>query len=238
MSLVGNFAFGNYDRTAEVAGSPSMARRDSRAAELPSDDSSELVELSKEKSSGDASNPHGDRLDGAGGERVHQLARRLTEQSMGDVNPFEAPEGSPLDPKSENFSARAWAKALLNLHSRDPEKYPKRTSGVAFQNLSVHGFGSETDYQKTVGNVFVEAVGIVRRILGVGQRRIQILRDFDGVLNSGDMLMVLGPPGSGCSTFLKTLSGETHGLYVDENSYLNYQGGLNSILIKLACMDL
>ncbi|KAG9969922.1 pleiotropic drug resistance protein, ABC superfamily, partial [Aureobasidium melanogenum] len=33
-----------------------------------------------------------------------------------------------------------------------------------------------------------------------------------------------GPPGSGCSTFLKTLTGETHGFNVDEKSYLNYQG--------------
>jgi len=29
---------------------------------------------------------------------------------------------------------------------------------------------------------------------------------------------------SGCSTFLKTISGETHGFYVDEGSHLNYQG--------------
>lgn len=38
------------------------------------------------------------------------------------------------------------------------------------------------------------------------------------------MLVVLGPPGSGCSTFLKTIAGETHGFFVDESSYLNYQG--------------
>ena len=28
----------------------------------------------------------------------------------------------------------------------------------------------------------------------------------------------------GCSTLLKTICGETHGLFVDDNSYLNYQG--------------
>lgn len=38
------------------------------------------------------------------------------------------------------------------------------------------------------------------------------------------MLVVLGPPGSGCSTFLKTISGEINGFYVDKNSYINYQG--------------
>ena len=38
------------------------------------------------------------------------------------------------------------------------------------------------------------------------------------------MLVVLGRPGSGCSTLLKTISGETHGFFIDESSELNYQG--------------
>ena len=36
--------------------------------------------------------------------------------------------------------------------------------------------------------------------------------------------MVLGRPGSGCSTLLKTIAGETHGFYIDEKSEINYQG--------------
>ncbi|ERF73323.1 hypothetical protein EPUS_03156 [Endocarpon pusillum Z07020] len=38
------------------------------------------------------------------------------------------------------------------------------------------------------------------------------------------MLVVLGRPGSGCSTFLKITSGETHGFNVDPKSEINYQG--------------
>ena len=38
------------------------------------------------------------------------------------------------------------------------------------------------------------------------------------------MLVVLGRPGSGCSTLLKTISGETHGFYIDQKSEINYQG--------------
>lgn len=226
MSLVGNFAFSNYDRTAENAGSPCVTRQDSHAVYNSSESSSGLGEISREKTRDGEAVPGGEHgIDGPGDEKVHQLARQLTEQSVSaGQDPFDAPAGSALDPRSENFSPRAWAKALLQLQSRDPEKYSQRTAGVAFQNLSVHGFGSATDYQKTVGNVLIEAVGIARRVIGRGQRKIQILRDFDGVLNSGEMLMVLGPPGSGCSTFLKTLAGETHGLYVDKGSLINYQG--------------
>ena len=38
------------------------------------------------------------------------------------------------------------------------------------------------------------------------------------------MLVVLGRPGSGCSTLLKTISGETHGFFIDQKSEINYQG--------------
>jgi ATP-binding cassette subfamily G (WHITE) protein 2 (PDR) len=161
---------------------------------------------------------------------VVALARKLTKQSSfysenGDVNPFEAPEDSRLNPHSEHFSARAWAKSCLNFHLKDPEAHPLRTSGIAYRNLNVFGFGAATDYQKSVGNVLLEAVGIVRSVLGMGQKhRIDILRDFEGVVNAGELLVVLGPPGSGCSTLLKTISGETHGLNIDSNSYMNYQG--------------
>jgi ABC-type multidrug transport system ATPase subunit len=38
------------------------------------------------------------------------------------------------------------------------------------------------------------------------------------------MLCVLGPPGSGCSTFLKSIAGDTHGFHVDKQATLNYHG--------------
>ena len=84
------------------------------------------------------------------GEKVAALARRLTEHSTYSVsgqNPFTPEPDSTLDPNSPHFSPRSWAKAMLQLQSRDPKGYPLRTAGVAFRNLNVHGFGSATDYQ-------------------------------------------------------------------------------------------
>lgn len=126
---------------------------------------------------------------------VLSLARRYTSQSLADVNPLNPEKDSILDPYSPNFSAKAWTKSMLNIISHDPEKFPQRTAGFAFKNLNVYGFGAATDYQKTVGNVFLEVIGIARKLLRIGQRRIDILRDFEGVVNPGDMLTVLGPPG-------------------------------------------
>jgi ABC-type multidrug transport system ATPase subunit len=112
----------------------------------------------------------------------------------------------------------------MDFHRADPNAGPPRSAGIAFRNLNVFGYGSATDYQKSVGNVWLETVSIAQKLMGKGQRRIDILRDFEGIVNPGEMLVVLGPPGSGCSTFLKTVSGEMSGLNIEEGSYINYQG--------------
>ena len=88
----------------------------------------------------------------------------------------------------------------------------------------MHGFGSPTDYQKDVLNSLLSVGGLFRRAVSSGKSKLQILRGFDGLVESGEMLVVLGRPGSGCSTLLKTIAGERNGIYVDAESRLNYQG--------------
>lgn len=86
-------------------------------------------------------------------EELHELARRVTRQSHASIyekNPFESDEESILNPNSPNFQPRAFTKSMLNLQARDPEKWKQRTAGFSFKDLNVYGFGSATDYQKTV----------------------------------------------------------------------------------------
>ena len=146
-------------------------------------------------------------------EHVHNLARQVTQMSRAAsragsrasgyrrssyiVNPFIDDSDPTLDPTSEKFSARAWMKTLVHLRARDPDNLPGRTAGVTFRNLNVHGFGSATDYQKDVGNVFIGGFATASKLLGrkKGIRKIQILRDFDGLVKSGELLVVLGRPG-------------------------------------------
>ncbi|OAP65341.1 hypothetical protein AYL99_01313 [Fonsecaea erecta] len=226
MSLVGNFV-SNYDNSAGKRGPglPAHLRTESHDGTVPERHSSSAS--NDEKIQGDrpahSENDVGD--DDDDDMRVRYLARQFSRTSTRteDANPFAAPPGSSLDPSSDNFQTRDWVKALFNLQSKD-DRFLARTAGVAFRNLSAHGFGSATDYQKTVGTAPFQVVGLLRQLMGAGQRRINILRGFDGLVNHGEMLVVLGPPGSGCSTFLKTLAGETHGFHVDKDSYINYQG--------------
>lgn len=158
---------------------------------------------------------------------VQALARSYSRASgVGGDNPFLAGPDSPLNPASENFSGKEWAKAIVELVSQDGGSF--RSAGVCFQNLNVHGFGESTDYQKDVANVWFSLAGWLGSFVTNNKQRIDILRQFDGIVRKGEMLVVLGPPGSGCSTFLKTIAGEMNGIYVDDDAYFNYQGKLIS----------
>lgn len=131
---------------------------------------------------------------------------------------------SPSDEKlqansrSENYIYGEW----MIERFRDPLKRRTSDIGVAFKNLSVYGYSIITDYQRTVANYPL----VYYHLLFGRQRksRVYILRDFEGVIRSGELILVLGKPGSGCTTFLKMLAGRTHGFLVDSNSQMNYQG--------------
>ena len=120
-----------------------------------------------------------------------------------------------------DFNFENW----LVKRSQNRERCRRTKIGVAFRNLNVYGFNTPTDYQKTVSNYAFVVYNEIRQWFGHKQKmRVDILRDFEGVVRSGEMLVVLGKPGSGCTTFLKTISGQTYGFYVDPSSQLNYQG--------------
>ncbi|KAK7186363.1 ABC multidrug transporter [Paraphaeosphaeria sporulosa] len=151
---------------------------------------------------------------------ILSLAREFTVQShqTHHESPFQASEGSTLDPNSSAFDARSWAKAFYNI--RYTSDVPARVAGVAFKNLNVSGVGSPTDFQSSVANSILK----LPALFGRGAQKIEILRDLDGLVLPGEQCCVLGPPGSGCSTLLKTIAGETHGFKVNPDSQLNYHG--------------
>ncbi|KAK8129017.1 ABC transporter CDR4 [Apiospora sp. TS-2023a] len=161
---------------------------------------------------------------------VQDLAREYTRNSQfvnlaSDFKQAIVDPDSELNPNGKHFNARAWSQTVAAHANEHGTRF--RKTGLCFQNLNVFGYGNETDYQKDVGNVFLELPSLARGLLSPKaqrQRRIDILHRFDGILNPSEMLVVLGPPGAGCSTFLKTIAGEMNGIYVDSDAYFNYQG--------------
>ncbi|THC91365.1 hypothetical protein EYZ11_009180 [Aspergillus tanneri] len=81
-------------------------------------------------------------------------------------------------------------------------------TSVVFDNISVEGSGTGSQAAPTILSAAKSAFGILsplqHRLAGEYSR--PILNGFSGSIDAGEMLLVIGKPGSGCTTFLKTLS--------------------------------
>lgn len=199
MSLVGNITT-NYDASAQRSGFPSGRRRYSVSRPLLDAFHREESGRRNSDDTTDDGRPSSDQQEH---QRIVALARQFSRTSSIHVSDDELDpdeilrprSGTVYDPFSENFNAREWIKSLLRIAQRDPEKFPGRTAGIAFRNLSVHGFASDVEYQKTVGNVILSALGSIRDLISGRKTKVPIIKQFDGIVEAGEMLVVLGPPG-------------------------------------------
>lgn len=144
-------------------------------------------------------------LDHGGEKRIENLARAMSHASKtGEeepVNPFSDVLDDPeLDPNSGKFNPRKWLSNLWQILSRDADKFPTRTAGISWQRLSVFGYSTGADFQPTVSNIW--GWESMRNTLGLGRKnRIDILRNFEGLVKSGELLVVLGRPGRYVQSF-------------------------------------
>ncbi len=94
---------------------------------------------------------------------------------------------------------------------------------LVFTHLSVFGTAKTSNTQETVASVLELPFRRLFRIERKQPKR-QILHNIQGLIKSGELVAVLGKPGSGCSTFLKTVAGQLNGLELGENAVINFSG--------------
>lgn len=105
--------------------------------------------------------------------------------------------------------------------------------GVVFKNLTVEGVGDTVQFVKTLPDailgtfgpdlyrIFAKFLPFLRRLHG--SKRRTLIHDFSGIVRDGEMLLVLGRPGSGCSTFLKAIANNRES-YAAVNGEVTYGG--------------
>jgi ATP-binding cassette, subfamily G (WHITE), member 2, SNQ2 len=90
--------------------------------------------------------------------------------------------------------------------------------GVVYKNLTVKGVGASVTFVKTTPYAVLGTFGpdlyhLLRRFIpalrfGRHPPTRNLIQDFSGVVRAGEMMLVLGRPGSGCSTFLKAIAND------------------------------
>jgi ATP-binding cassette subfamily G (WHITE) protein 2 (PDR) len=124
----------------------------------------------------------------------------------------------PQDTKLDMWTLEKHLHAIVNDLSKHNLPPMSSRSSVIWRDLLVRGAGAGVTYQQTVGEILRGPVtGIQRLTLKAKPPERVILHNIEGLVREGEMLLVLGRPGSGCSTLLKSLCGLT-------DEYLGWQG--------------
>ena len=131
---------------------------------------------------------------------------------------------------------------------RAPTGDSAKKIGVVFKNLTVKGEGASVAFNKTLPQAVVGTFGpdLYRLLcrflpaLRLGRRppTRTLIHDFSGAVRDGEMMLVLGRPGSGCTTFLKAIANDrsayaavtgevTYGGISAEEQRKNYKGEVN-----------
>lgn len=160
---------------------------------------------------------------------MHELERTMTARStrshhrpLDDCPPPPLPTSKLVDNRKSAISIAMesgsgsgddgfdFEQTLKDLVRRRGEASIKaRELGVMFQDLRIAGLGARATLQPTMGSILNPSTAL-KNITAMRNPEIRdILSGFEGVVMPGEMLLVLGRPGSGCSTFLKALSNQT-----------------------------
>ncbi|PVI00273.1 ATP-binding cassette superfamily, partial [Periconia macrospinosa] len=105
--------------------------------------------------------------------------------------------------------------------------------GVIWRNLTVKGVGSTSVFVRTLPDAILGTFGpdlyhLVSRFIpalkfGRQPPTRTLINDFSGLLKDGQMMLVLGRPGSGCSTFLKAIANNRES-YASVDGHVSYGG--------------
>ena len=194
----------------------------------------ELASLSRSRSRG-AQSHRSDALS----RTVSRISARQT-QRRGSVARAEEDTGDVEDDKSGNIGGTLASEKEddfeLGQFMREGH-FEKRKNGqsakkvgVVYKNLTVKGVGSTASFARTLPDAILGTFGpdlyrIVTNLFpalkfGKNKHMRTLIHDFSGVVKDGEMMLVLGRPGSGCSTFLKVIAN-------NRESYAAVEGGVS-----------
>ncbi|KAH7409672.1 ABC-2 type transporter [Cadophora sp. MPI-SDFR-AT-0126] len=157
---------------------------------------------------------------------LRRIATAMSQRRSGGVGTID----TLPDPQQANFDEAKWLQSFI--HEFREQGHASKKVGISYTNLKVSGDGAALRLQSTVGAVFSIPLRLGEHFsLNKKEPRI-ILQNFDGIIQPGELLIVLGRPGSGCSTLLKTMCGELHSLHVNDRSIVHYDGVPQKQMVK------
>ncbi|OHE92682.1 ABC-2 type transporter [Colletotrichum orchidophilum] len=125
---------------------------------------------------------------------------------------------SDAEQEEQQEIERLMSRIFGRARQEQSEEEKTRHSGVVFRDLTVKGVGLGASLQPTIGDIFLGFPRKIKMLFTRGPKAAfakspvrELISHFDGCVRPGELLLVLGRPGSGCSTFLKTFCNQRAG---------------------------
>jgi len=135
--------------------------------------------------------------------------------------------------KGDNNDNEATTDQLSVGDEDDHLQQPTQRAGAVFKNLTVKGANAGASFVRTLPLAIVGTFGpdlyhiickwIPALRFGHRDELRTLINDFTGVVRHGEMMLVLGRPGSGCSTFLRVIA-NNRGSYASVEGEVSYSG--------------
>ncbi|QRW00881.1 ABC-2 type transporter [Ceratobasidium sp. AG-Ba] len=163
--------------------------------------------------------------------QFNALSRRLTRQSTRRHDK----EGGDVE-KQETFDLLDYLRSTSG--QRDEAGFAHKHVGVTFENLRVIGAGGVKIYVRTfpdaVKEFFLMPWYMGKALLGKQMAAPKtILHSFNGAVRPGEMVLVLGRPGAGCSSFLKTIANQ-RGSFIKVEGDVQYADDIHHPILTVA----
>jgi ATP-binding cassette subfamily G (WHITE) protein 2 (SNQ2) len=170
-----------------------------------------------------------------------ELQRQSTRQSRRSVSGFARPEKTNTRQSQQIVDSEKGGKTEddeFNLadvlrsgrEKSDQSGIKRKKVGVVWEDLEVVGGGGlKINIRNFLSAIIEQFLMPVLMVLGwfgykpFAPKPRTILHTTSGVLKPGEMCLVLGRPGSGCSTFLKSITNQRDG-YLHVNGDVSYAG--------------
>ncbi|CAO2657983.1 Nn.00g072430.m01.CDS01 [Neocucurbitaria sp. VM-36] len=155
---------------------------------------------------------------------VTRIIRRVSQRSQQPGRTVD-----PFDVNDPNWTLERTLAAAIERGAQDGTGPVSPHVTLSWEDVSVYGDDGGTAMQQDALSIFTNVVPFVRRFWRKPPIK-KILTGIDGLLEAGEMLLVLGPPGSGCTTLLKMLSGQC-------DEYRKWHGSISYSGIPLKVMQ-
>ena len=153
------------------------------------------------------------------------LSKKWTRESGRQGSYAKSTEGQEEQEEIQRLMSRMFGQT----RKAQSEDEKTRHVGVIWKHLTVKGIGLGAALQPTITDPFLGPFRLVSDVFSrsrsaIGKPPVRtILNDFNGCVRPGEMLLVLGRPGAGCSTFLKMFGNQRFG-YKEISGDVTYGG--------------